>query len=91
MFNFSATCNNCDFSGSAYALNAHDCAHESYLRDAGNNGRCEDFPACGHTDGDTCHATAEGTSEYWSDLYAQASRSGLSPDELDMMMDYADY
>lgn len=91
MSNFTATCNNCDFSGSMIALNAHDCAHESYLRDAGNNGRCEDFPACGHTDGGSCHATAEGTSEYWDDLYASANRQGISADELDMMMDYGDY
>lgn len=87
---FTATCNSCGFSGSTYALNAHDCAHESYLNEAGNNGRCEDFPACGHTDGDTCHATAEGTSEYWSDIYSRTGH-GYSPDEIDMMMDYSDY
>lgn len=86
---FTATCDSCQFSGSTYALNAHDCAHESYLIEAGNNGRCEDFPACGHSDGDTCHATAEGTSEYWSDIYSRSSQLGYSPDEIDMMMDYS--
>lgn len=88
---FTATCDSCGFSGSTYSLNAHDCAHESYLLEAGNNGRCEDYPACGHSDGDTCHATAEGTSEYWSDIYSRTSQLGYSPDEIDMMMDYSDY
>lgn len=32
--------------------------------------RCEDFPCCGHTDGDGCIPRPEHTSEYWLTLYA---------------------
>lgn len=32
--------------------------------------RCEDFPCCGHTDGDGCIPRPEHTSEYWRELYA---------------------
>ena len=66
---FTATCDQCQFSGSIHALSSHDCAHENYLTEHG--GRCEDFPACGHTDGDTCSATAEGSSDYWLDMYSR--------------------
>lgn len=51
----------CGFTGSPYAVSLHSCRiHES-------GGRCEDYPCCGHTDGDGCQTLPEHTSEYWSE------------------------
>ena len=57
------TCNACGSSGSQRWMNTHNCEHNQYVREMG--GRCEDYPCCGHTDGDGCYALESHTSEYW--------------------------
>lgn len=54
------TCNDCGFSGTLEAVSVHSC----YVQEQG--GRCEDYPCCGHTDGDGCQTRPEHTSAYWS-------------------------
>jgi hypothetical protein len=54
-----ATC--CGYTGSIAAVELHDCAIQQ------GGGRCEDYPACGHTDGDGCQTLPEHTSAYWLD------------------------
>lgn len=53
-------CNRCKFSGSEAEVKVHSC----YVQEQG--GRCEDYPCCGHTDGDGCQTRPEHTSEYWA-------------------------
>lgn len=65
MSDFSVTCNSCGFSGSIGAVKVHSC----YVQKSG--GRCEDFPACGHTDGDGCQTLESHTSDYWMELMRQ--------------------
>lgn len=77
---FTATCDSCGFSGSTYALNAHDCAHESYLHEAGNDGRCEDYPACGHSDGNTCSTEETGTMAFWQDMFSKYGNDAFDMD-----------
>lgn len=51
--------------------------------------RCEDFPCCGHTDGDGCMPRPEHTSAYWLEL-----SQGMSPEDWDdyqMRMEAYDY
>lgn len=57
-----ATCDGCGFSGSLGEVSVHDC----YVQEMG--GRCEDFPACGHTDGDGCQTRPEHTADYWMEV-----------------------
>lgn len=80
---FTATCNECQFSGTIEALKLHDC----HIQQMG--GQCEDFPACGHTDGDGCQTLPEHTADYWNDVHSRALDMGYSLDEIDMMYDYA--
>jgi hypothetical protein len=63
MNTFSVTCNECGYSGSIERVKLHSCQIQK------QGGRCEDFPACGHTDGDGCQTLPQHTSEFWSDLY----------------------
>jgi hypothetical protein len=53
------TCNECGFSGSIAAVEVHSC----YVQEQG--GRCEDYPCCGHTDGDGCQTRAEHTADFY--------------------------
>ncbi len=55
------TANCCGYSGTIANVELHDCAIQQ------NGGRCEDYPACGHTDGDGCQTLPEHTSGYWLD------------------------
>lgn len=71
---FTVTCNRCSFSGSIAQVTVHSC----YVQEQG--GRCEDYPCCGHTDGDGCQTLPEHTSAYWSNLYAS------NPDLFDRYM-----
>lgn len=54
-----ATCDECGYSGSLAALGLHSCDIQE------NGGRCEDHPACGHTDGDGCQTLPEHTADYY--------------------------
>lgn len=51
----------CGYVGSIAAVELHDCA----IQESG--GQCEDYPACGHTDGDGCQTLPEHTSAYYLD------------------------
>ena len=62
---FTVTCNECGTSGTMEAVKLHDCDI------ALNGGRCEDFPACGHTDGDGCQTLESHTADYWMNLMRQ--------------------
>lgn len=53
------TCNECQFSGSLAAVALHSCQIQQ------QGGRCEDYPCCGHTDGDGCQTLPEHTSAFW--------------------------
>lgn len=53
-------CTSCGFQGNLAAVKVHSC----YVQEQG--GRCEDYPCCGHTDGDGCQTRPEHTSEYWA-------------------------
>lgn len=57
------TCNDCGSTGSARFLSSHDCSHNQQIRAQG--GRCEDFPCCGHTDGDGCITLESHTADFW--------------------------
>ena len=59
------TCNDCGTTGTIEAVRLHSCDI------ANNGGRCEDFPACGHTDGDGCQTLESHTSDYWLNLMRQ--------------------
>lgn len=72
---FTATCNDCGTSGSMEALKLHDCDI------ANNGGRCEDFPACGHTDGDGCQTQLEHTSDYWLEMLHRYPDMDLFPED----------
>lgn len=73
---FTVSCNNCGYSGSVERVKLHSCQIQE------QGGRCEDFPACGHTDGDGCQHLPEHTSEYWMNMM---HRLGDRYDELDQM------
>ena len=53
------TCNTCQYSGTIAAVQVHSCDV------ALNGGRCEDFPCCGHLDGDGCQTRPEHTSDFY--------------------------
>lgn len=44
--------------------------------------QCEDFPCCGHTDGDGCIPRPEHTSDYWLEMM-----QGMDGAELDDFME----
>lgn len=53
------TCNECGYSSTLAGVEVHSC----YVQEQG--GRCEDYPCCGHTDGDGCQALASHTSDFY--------------------------
>ncbi len=55
------TCQDCQYAGTIAAVELHSCD----IQDQG--GRCEDYPCCGHTDGDGCQTLPEHTSAYYLD------------------------
>lgn len=73
---FDVTCQECGYSGSMERVALHSCDI------AKQGGKCEDFPACGHTDGDGCQTLPEHTAEYWMNIQQQL---GGRYDELDAM------
>lgn len=54
-----ATADCCGFRGSLAAIEVHSCDVVTF------GGRCEDYPCCGHTDGDGCQTTPEMTSAFY--------------------------
>lgn len=49
----------CGYTGTLAAVQVHNC-------DVVNNGgRCEDYPCCGHTDGDGCQTLPSHTSDFY--------------------------
>lgn len=42
--------------------------------------QCEDYPCCGHTDGDGCEPNERHTSDYWRERMAS-----MSIEEIDYM------
>lgn len=73
---FTVSCNSCGYSGSLGALRLHSCQIQE------QGGRCEDFPCCGHVDGDGCQTLPEHTADYWMNL-----RKTLGDDRYDELMD----
>lgn len=74
---FDVECKECGYSGSMERVALHSCQIQQ------QGGRCEDYPCCGHTDGDGCQQLPEHTSEYWMEL--QRSLGQDRYDELDQM------
>lgn len=70
---FSVTCDDCGYSGSIERVQLHSCAIQR------SGGRCEDYPCCGHTDGDGCQTLPSHTAAFWSDMMRR------DPDWYDMM------
>ena len=68
------TCNDCGYSGSIDRVQLHSCQIQE------QGGRCEDYPACGHTDGDGCQTLPEHTSEYWLEMMHRFPDMELFPD-----------
>jgi len=60
-YRVTAKCNECDYSGTLADLELHSCDIQKF------GGRCEDYPCCGHTDGDGCQTLASHTSAYYFD------------------------
>lgn len=78
------TCNTCGATGSARWLAAgHSCEHNQYVNE--NGGRCEDYPCCGHTDGDGCRTLESHTSEYWTERLMDLRDRGYDDYDIDMM------
>lgn len=75
MSSMTVTCNDCGYSGSIDSVKLHSCQIQE------QGGRCEDFPACGHTDGDGCQTLPEHTSEYWSDMLHRFPDMDLFPED----------
>lgn len=71
-----ATCNDCGYPGTLDALKLHSCQIQE------QGGRCEDYPCCGHTDGDGCQTLPSHTADYWTELYYK------DPDLYDEMDQY---
>lgn len=74
---FDVACQSCGYAGSIERVGLHSC------QIAEQGGRCEDYPCCGHTDGDGCQTLPEHTSEHW--YRVMASMSPERYDELDQM------
>jgi hypothetical protein len=49
----------CGYTGTLAALELHDCTIQE------QGGRCEDYPCCGHTDGDGCQTLPSHTAEFY--------------------------
>lgn len=79
-----ATCTDCGYSGTLAALELHDC------QIAEQGGRCEDYPCCGHTDGDGCQTLPEHTSDFYY-RNPQFLHEPGSPEWYDAMDDGRDY
>lgn len=77
MPDMTVTCNDCSFSGPIKSVELHDCQIQE------QGGRCEDYPCCGHTDGDGCQTLQSHTSEYWSNMMQELGMDRY--DELDAM------
>jgi hypothetical protein len=58
------TCNDCHTTGSLRWMETHDCQGVQDVNQFG--GRCEDYPCCGHMDGE-CAPQERFTKEYWQD------------------------
>lgn len=54
-----ATCDTCGYAGTLRALTLHSCDIQA------RGGRCEDFPCCGHTDGDGCQTLPSHTMDFY--------------------------
>lgn len=54
-----AICADCGYNGTLANLALHSCQIEE------QGGRCEDYPCCGHTDGDGCQTLASHTSDFY--------------------------
>lgn len=82
-----ATCGECGFTGSPWELELHSCDIQQF------GGRCEDYPCCGHTDGDGCQTRPEHTSAYWTQVAYESPwlmHEPGSPEYYDAMNDYGD-
>lgn len=75
----------CNFEGTIAELELHDCDREADLVAFG--GRCEDYPACGHTDGDGCRPLPSHTSDFYYRNPHLLHEPG-SPEWYDAMDDY---
>jgi len=60
-YKMQVTCNTCQYTGSIAAVELHSCD----IQESG--GRCEDYPCCGHTDGDGCQTLPSHTGDYYRD------------------------
>jgi len=79
-----ATCTECGYSGTLRALELHSCQVQE------QGGRCEDYPCCGHTDGDGCQTLPEHTSAFYYDNPQFLYEPG-SPEWYDYQDDQRDY
>lgn len=86
-----ATCGECGYSGSPWALELHSCDVQAF------GGRHEDWPCCG-CGPDGCQTRPEHTADYWRQVMASGqSRFAFEPgspewhDAADMDARYADY
>lgn len=68
-YRVTATCRSCPFSGTLAELEMHDCELETTRAEHG--GQCEDYPCCGHTDGDGCSPRQEHTMDYWLEVLSR--------------------
>lgn len=82
------TCNDCGVSGSTRWMNTHDCQRNQELDETG--GRCEDYPCCGHTDGDGCKTLESHTKDYWTEFLENKRNEGYDDYDLDMMFESMD-
>lgn len=78
------TCNQCGHSASVADIELHSCTI------AESGGRCEDYPCCGHTDGDGCQTLAIHTSAYYLDNPQYLHEPG-SPEWFDAQDDAREY
>lgn len=82
------TCDSCGAKGSLTYMATHDCEHNQYVDS--NGGRCEDFPCCGHTDGDGCRQLESHTSDYWARQMQNLADKGYDDHEIDMLLSRED-
>lgn len=68
----------CGYRGTLADVELHDCDIEE------SGGRCEDYPCCGHTDGDGCQTRAVHTAAYYYDNPQYLHEPG-SPEWYDAM------
>lgn len=61
------TCNECGTVGSPRWMETHNCSAVQDVAQFG--GRCEDYPCCGHANGE-CAPRESFTKEYWLDQLA---------------------